>query len=441
MKLQTAVARKYAGETPAQRADHIEIALKYTWDDRNREDRIKVHKIPRIRLRELERIFNKRCGPTLPDDDSGREYLVLALDHIVRFDNPVKCATAWAGARAPWMPEEELRILIEHAMEQPKYWRAGELGRNLRLTEAERRSLRITTIRPYNVDKAGLVRKARSRKRAYDTARRRDAGAVSRAEYEALSMSRAKPWEAEGISRRTWYSRRKQQSEKSATVADLPKSKIVLNSEQRESGQEEQISHSGKNASEPLAADTSSPGSNCTSPHRAETGIGRCPLVQQGYTMTPPSGEAQSLLDAAEPDHADGAAASPGGARSARAPATEGEFATVANVSKSATVSDLAKVATVANLEPQTSKSATVADMAKVPTVGSSRTTVPTSEAPSNRYHGALSLPEADASSEARLLPDPDIPIAIDATRGAHRARPVPDADMIHEKKTGRRRP
>jgi hypothetical protein len=35
---------------------------------------------------------------------------------------------------------------------------------------------------------------------------------VLRAEYEARSLSKRKPWVAEGISRRTWYRQRKQQT-------------------------------------------------------------------------------------------------------------------------------------------------------------------------------------------------------------------------------------
>jgi hypothetical protein len=37
---------------------------------------------------------------------------------------------------------------------------------------------------------------------------RRAAGAMLRAEYEANSLSRTRPWDAEGISRATWYRRR-----------------------------------------------------------------------------------------------------------------------------------------------------------------------------------------------------------------------------------------
>jgi len=37
--------------------------------------------------------------------------------------------------------------------------------------------------------------------------------AQPRADYEEQSLSRAKPWEAEGVSRATWYRRRKEKTE------------------------------------------------------------------------------------------------------------------------------------------------------------------------------------------------------------------------------------
>ncbi len=46
---------------------------------------------------------------------------------------------------------------------------------------------------------------AAERHRKRDEARRRAAGAVDRATYEANSASRQKPWEALGMSRASWY--------------------------------------------------------------------------------------------------------------------------------------------------------------------------------------------------------------------------------------------
>jgi hypothetical protein len=48
----------------------------------------------------------------------------------------------------------------------------------------------------------------RERYRLDKARRRRELGMVPRQEYEAGSISRLEPWEAEGVSRRTWYRRR-----------------------------------------------------------------------------------------------------------------------------------------------------------------------------------------------------------------------------------------
>jgi hypothetical protein len=52
------------------------------------------------------------------------------------------------------------------------------------------------------------ARKARNRQAKRD--KRRKQGAKPRAEYVATSAERTKPSQAEGISRRTWYRRRRQ---------------------------------------------------------------------------------------------------------------------------------------------------------------------------------------------------------------------------------------
>lgn len=66
------------------------------------------------------------------------------------------------------------------------------------ITDGEQRQLR-TIITPAL---------ARERDADRDRARRRAAGAIERELYESNSLSRLKPWEQEGISRRTWYRRR-----------------------------------------------------------------------------------------------------------------------------------------------------------------------------------------------------------------------------------------
>src|SRR5439155_12289714 len=84
-------------------------------------------------------------------------------------------------------------------------WRADKLGARLGLTEAERQRLGITTIGSIDVPKAERAKRRRSRDRLRRQQELRKQGAKPRAEYEAASLARTKPWEALGMSRAAWY--------------------------------------------------------------------------------------------------------------------------------------------------------------------------------------------------------------------------------------------
>lgn len=75
------------------------------------------------------------------------------------------------------------------------------LGQRLGLLDSVRTKLGITTVRPIDVPEEQLEQRRRER---WNAKRRKQ----TRAEYEGNSLSRAKPWEAEGIHRRTWEQRR-----------------------------------------------------------------------------------------------------------------------------------------------------------------------------------------------------------------------------------------
>jgi hypothetical protein len=99
------------------------------------------------------------------------------------------------------------------------------------VTYAQRQALGIRTIGSIDVKK-GARRVLRQRKdRLYRERKRRAAGARLRAEYEANSLSRIKPWLAQGISRSTWERKRRNttriQNDASVSAA------IFLSSEDR----------------------------------------------------------------------------------------------------------------------------------------------------------------------------------------------------------------
>jgi hypothetical protein len=104
-------------------------------------------------------------------------------------------------------PCEERKAFIRKAFRNPIRYRADTLAEKLGLTFARRQRLGIKTIGAIDMPAEAReeMRKAKTRERKRKA--RQHAGCMTRAEYEANSISRQKPWEAEGISQRTWYRR------------------------------------------------------------------------------------------------------------------------------------------------------------------------------------------------------------------------------------------
>ena len=109
--------------------------------------------------------------------------------------------------RALWANAQRLQEEIDA---YPRKWCTNTLGRLLRVTGVEWRMLRLRTIAPIDMTKE--EGRAYSRQ-LYRERRRAKLRQVSRAEYLAANyLSRTRPWEAEGISRRTWERRRVSQT-------------------------------------------------------------------------------------------------------------------------------------------------------------------------------------------------------------------------------------
>jgi hypothetical protein len=162
----------------------------------------------RLRLGNLRKLLRARCGPTLPDDDAGREYLYELLLPVSVGPHAGIKMTNVIGVWAPWMQGHEAAEVLAHCCCTP-IWRrmptARLLGKRLRLTNGERERLKLWTIAPFNMS----PQQARKQRRAKDRARKRRLrqlrGCKGRIEYEASSATRTKPWLAAGISRATWY--------------------------------------------------------------------------------------------------------------------------------------------------------------------------------------------------------------------------------------------
>jgi hypothetical protein len=152
-----------------------EVDVRYKHARRRRDDPTSL--ISRKRLRDLGRFFHHRYGALmLPDDDSGREDLMTALDHLVLRPDAALVQRRWVTAWAPWLSDQEYESMVRNA---GRTWTATELGTHLGLTDEERAELQITTIAPCGLTEAewAEIRKSRKRQRDRDTKRRKRAEA------------------------------------------------------------------------------------------------------------------------------------------------------------------------------------------------------------------------------------------------------------------------
>jgi hypothetical protein len=182
-------------------ARHAAIAARYAAKKREREP----VSLAALRVAELRRLYHSRYGHALSDDDAGRDDARLMLHHIARRPDAERRMSSWMTLWAPWMPPDEMAALIQTVLAKPLRWKADRLAKRLGLHESERNRLRITTIGAVDLDRKERLAKRKAKGRQREEARRRAVGAKPRHEYEADSVTKRRPWEALGMSRRSWY--------------------------------------------------------------------------------------------------------------------------------------------------------------------------------------------------------------------------------------------
>lgn len=173
----------------------------------------KEETLRRRRLGDLQRLYRHRYGRTLlPDDDAGREDLRELLLIASLAYNPERTMRNTIGNWAPWMDKEEATQMIDDVNRTPIYERktkARELGDRLRLTDYERKTLAIVTIRPFDVTDDELLKRRKAKDAERKWRKRREAQKKPRDAWLAThQISRQQPWKKRGISRATWYRRR-----------------------------------------------------------------------------------------------------------------------------------------------------------------------------------------------------------------------------------------
>jgi hypothetical protein len=104
--------------------------------------------------------------------------------------------------------EAEAEAMLERADDMPQQRTADKLAKFLGVTYPQRQQLGLTTIGSIDVPRRGRILLRKRRRRLNCERSRRAGGARPRADYEAKSLARTKPWEAQGMSRRSWYRKR-----------------------------------------------------------------------------------------------------------------------------------------------------------------------------------------------------------------------------------------
>lgn len=125
----------------------------------------------------------------------------------------------WSRRWMPWLQEEAVLIEAEALRTKMESGRRGErllpadaIGSLLMVRHSEREHLGLTTIGCCDLSKEQRQKLANEKKRQRDRerqrAKRQTAARVDREVYVAKSAEAIRPWEAAGISRRTWYRRK-----------------------------------------------------------------------------------------------------------------------------------------------------------------------------------------------------------------------------------------
>lgn len=171
----------------------------------------------RLRVGDIRGVLRARYGPILPDDDAGREDLreLLLPVSLAPFEASRKMRNM-VEVLAPWMADTEATALIEDVIRTPIRYRcrtSTQIGEALQVCNAERERLRLWTIAPIDMSAEDMASQRKFKRRMRQKSRRRKLGLVSREEFLASSLNAQKPWQAEGVSRATWYRDRRRSHE------------------------------------------------------------------------------------------------------------------------------------------------------------------------------------------------------------------------------------
>ena len=140
-----------------------------------------------LRVMELKRLIRFRWGPTLPDDDAGRDDLWLVLQHQAALLNSRQRMLKFTEVFAPWLDVRERDEIFDEILRHPPaMYSADALGTRLRLRDIDRSALGIKTIGAIDCNKEQREARRKLKKRERERERR----AVLKRMQPAASRSR-----------------------------------------------------------------------------------------------------------------------------------------------------------------------------------------------------------------------------------------------------------
>lgn len=172
----------------------------------------------RKRVVEINRLIDDRYPAGIPehdDDDDGFLFPVAHAMHCGRSsdDEFASKLRDWIVRRMPWAAGRAGNLVGRlQARLHPRadHMTAAGVAGFLRSTEREKRELKLSTIGIYGMTAADYETWLIEERRRRDRERKSKPDRLSRAQWlEANATNRERPWEAEGISRATYFRRQK----------------------------------------------------------------------------------------------------------------------------------------------------------------------------------------------------------------------------------------
>ncbi|PBB77890.1 hypothetical protein CK218_27695 [Mesorhizobium sp. WSM3879] len=188
----------------------------------------KPFSIQLLRLREVEKVIKDRHGGMIPDpEDTDDRETCLNYVKAAAFSPSAQDMFNWCRKWAPWVLDAELTDILAQASRHSRMMTADGVAGLLAVTMAERDRLRLKTIGACDISKEERANLAKERKRDRDRSKkaegRKARGCKDRESYEAESAEHLEPWNAEGISRRTWFYRKARTDCTSPSRVDVPR--------------------------------------------------------------------------------------------------------------------------------------------------------------------------------------------------------------------------